>query len=171
MSEEAIVLDTMLQYMQTVLEQPNSTFGNLPICPFAQSFRLQQRIQFQVYCFNFSDLNGQSGLMQMIDAFKTNPQFDALLVIHPNPQVMTVNALEQFVDQLNQLLEAQSLVAHSGHPEDSFNINGVYTRREPYLNFTVQSPEKLKWASQLLQKTRYYENWSAENLKTVGLPR
>ena len=171
MSESAIVIGKMVKYMTTVLEQPNPAFGGLPVCPFAQKYRLQNLIQFHVHPFAPSDLSETSALMDVIKTFKTRSQYEVLFVIHPDRQALNIEQLQSLIASFNQSLQSLGLVAYGGHPDDSFNINGVYTRREPYINFTVQTPDKLKWASQLLEKTPYYYNWSPENLKAVGIPR
>ena len=171
MSESAIVIDEMVKYMTTVLEKPSPAFGGLPVCPFAQKYRLQNLIQFHVHPFGSSDLSETSALMEVIRTFKARSQYEVLFVIHPDRQALDMEQLQSLIIAFNQLLEGLGLVAYGGHPDDSFNIDGVYTRREPYINFTVQTPDKLKWASQLLEKTPYYDHWSPENLQAVGLPR
>jgi hypothetical protein len=169
--EAAIVINEMIKYMTTVLEQPNPAFEGLPVCPFAQKYRLQNLIQFHVHPFSFDDLSNNSALIDVIKTFKARSQYEVLFVIHPDRQALRIEQLQSLMLGLNEYLKELELVAYGGHPDDSFNINGVYTRREPYINFTVQTPDKLKWASQLLEKTSYYKNWSPENLKAVGIPR
>ena len=171
MPESAIVIGEMVKYMTTVLEQPNPAFGGLPVCPFAQKYRLQNLIQFHVHPFAASDLSETSALMEVIKTFKARAQYEVLFVIHPDRQALNIEQLQSLIASFNQSLQSLGLVAYGGHPDDSFNINGIYTRREPYINFTVQTPDKLKWASQLLEKTPYYHSWSPENLKAVGIPR
>jgi hypothetical protein len=161
----------MKDYMMNVLEKSHPTFGNLPICPFAKKFRVENKIEFQVYPFAEADLDRESDLLKLIDAFHQNPQFEVLLVIHPQVSAMTPITLEHWTQQLCQIIQPLNLIAYGGHPKDSFNIDGLYTRREPYMNFTVQTKGKLKWASDLLQHTGYYQNWSPENLNAVGMPR
>jgi len=60
---------------------------------------------------------------------------------------------------IGSMKRSRRLVAFSGHPDQEFNIQGIYTRQEPYLNFTVQYNDRLKDASDLLLKTtNYYQN-------------
>jgi hypothetical protein len=60
------------------------------------------------------------------------------------------------------------LIAFSGHPFDDFNIDGVYTRRDPYINFTVQNIHKINLYAEKLKSTGYYTRWSLENLKHIN---
>lgn len=169
---ESDVIKQMIRYMEDVLEKPHPIFGGLPICPFARRARLERKILYQVYSFELANiLNTNSELMQRIIQFSQLKQYEALLVIHPDKQALTLDELQHFVDVLNEAIASTNLVAFGGHPQEPFNVQGVYTRREPYINFTVQTYEKVKVASDALLKTRYYHNWSQENLQQVGIPR
>lgn len=167
MTEEAIVLETMLTYMQTVLEKPHPAFNGLPLCPFVQRARLQQQIWFHVYRFSDADLATDSALMQTIHAFLAQRTYEVLFVIHPDLSAWSCWNLQRFVESLNHHLATLSLIAFSGHPQHPFQIQGMHTRREPYPNLTIQSLETVKQASSVLSKTRYYENWSPDDLADI----
>ena len=154
------------------MEQPHPVFGGLPICPFARKARLDGDILYKVDRFQLNtDLNLDSPIMRMIAEFCQEERYKVLLVVHPDPQAMTPEEMECFVSYLNRKIAATGLVAFGGHPSDGFNVQGVRTRQEPYLNFTVQTTQLLAEASDSLSKTNYYDNWTLENLKYVGLPR
>ncbi len=171
-SPDLEVIDRMIEYMQNHLEKPHPVFGGLPICPFARAARLQNKICFQVYPFSLNtDLNVDAPFLRTIRAFGQTNQYEALMVLHPDQQAMTLDELQQFVDTLNEAIAPDGLLAFGGHPNEPFNIQGVYTRHEPFINFTVQTSQTIKEASDFLLKTRYYENWSAESMKQVGFPR
>ncbi|MGV0024849.1 DUF1415 family protein [Phormidesmis priestleyi] len=171
MPETARVIAAMIQHLQDVLEQPHPVFRGLPICPFAKQARLQGKIDFQVQRFRLDDLTSSSPLMVMIHRFAKTKQHDVLLIIHPDPQVTSFAQFQQEVDRLNTHLEPLHLTAFGGHPDDTFQIQGVRTRQDPFLNLTIQSIEKLTHASARLSTTHYYDNWTAEALKSVGYPR
>ncbi|WP_421657552.1 hypothetical protein [Leptothermofonsia sp. ETS-13] len=169
---KADIIAQMISYMQNVLEKPHPVFGGLPICPFARKARLEKKVLYHVYRFVPLDrLNPDVHLMQFIQDFSRSKQYEALLVINPDRQALTLDELQQFVEGLNEVIAPYGLIAFGGHPQEPFNIQGVYTRREPFINFTVQTQEKVKAASDALLKTHYYDYWSEENLKQVGFPR
>jgi hypothetical protein len=169
MLDSEMVIEEMTQYLRTVLEKPHPVFGGLPICPFAQQARIHNKIKFFVHRFESKDLLDSSVLLTAIRQF--NPTLhDVLFVIHPDKKAMSSSDLEQFVTALNHQLFPLHLTAFGGHPDDRFEIQGVQTRHDPYLNITVQSIAKLKRASELLTNTKYYDNWSPDNLKAVGYP-
>jgi hypothetical protein len=173
MSETDVeIIGRMMEYMQNFLEQPHPIFGDMPVCPFAQAARLKQKIFYRVYPFSSSeDLHSESALIKLVETLHQSDTYEALWVIHPDRWAMTLNELHGFVDKLNQAIAPMKLVAFGGHPHEPFNIEGLHTRQEPYINFTVQAHKKVKSASDTLLKTQYYDRWSAENLKQIGLPR
>ena len=110
-------------------------------------------------------------LMELIDEFTESNFRKVLVVIHPTPEVMRAEELEVFIDCLNEQISGIDLVAFGFHPNSSFKIQEVYTRKTPYIICAVQSQSDLKRASDILSSTNYYDNWMEDDLKSVGLPR
>jgi hypothetical protein len=165
-------INLMVEYMKEFLEKPHWVFQGLPVCPFARKARLENRILYKVHRFSpHTDFLPDSPVMRMISEFRQEKHYEVLLVVHPDQQAMTNFQIQEFIDRLNQKISIAGLIAFGGHPDEDFNIQGVHTRREPYLNFTVQSEQLVKDASDSLLKTDYYNNWTLENLKYVGIPR
>lgn len=167
-NSETDTIARMVQYLETVLEQPHPVFGGLPICPFSKKARLQNKIRYKVLVLTMEQLQAGSELRQAIASFQDSRQHDVLLFISPDEQALTVEQVQSFVEQLNQMLAPLELTAFGGHPQDPFNVQGVYTRREPFINLTVQALPILQAASNQLAHTAYYQNWSAENLQQIG---
>lgn len=166
---EAEVIHRMVEYMKGFLEKSHQVFGGLPICPFARKARLDNRILYKVH--RFASVPDASEI-ELIQEFCQEQRYEVLLVMHPEQQALTQLQMQKFIEKLNEQIAAAGLIAFSGHPEQEFNIQGISTRQEPYLNFTVQFQQRLKDASDLLLKTTsYYQNWTAENLRDVGIPR
>lgn len=166
------IINSMVEYMQNFLEKPHRVFGNMPVCPFVEKARLQNNILYQVYRFSSHyDLNLTSHLFKLIDDFRLSLSYEVMLIIHPDKQVMTLDESKQFAESLNKIICPTGLIAFAGNSDDKFNIQGVYTRQAPYIHLTIQTDKSIKTASELLLKTRYYQNWSPENLKYVGFPR
>lgn len=166
---ETEIIAQMVEYMKEFLEKPHQAFQGLPICPFARKARVENRILYKVH--NFSTAPDDQ-VMELIREFCQEERYEVLLVLHPEAEALTPFQMQEFVVILNQKIIALGLIAFSGHPGQEFNIQGICTRQEPYLNFTVQFQQRLKDASDLLLKTTdYYQNWTAENLRDVGIPR
>lgn len=165
---ETSTIERMIHYLTTVLEQPHPVFGGLPICPFSKKARLQNKIFYKVLVLTMEQLQADSELRRTIASFQASQQHDVLLFISPDNQALTVQEMQVFVEQLNHSLAPQGLTTFGGHPQDTFNVRGVYTRQEPFINLTVQSQAVLQAASRQLARTAYYQNWSVENLQQVG---
>jgi hypothetical protein len=171
MFDEQTIIEEMLQYICNTLEQPHSAFGDLPICPFARQTRMNHKIQFFVYPFDFNDISSDSPLTTTINQFSYTQTSDVLVVVHPIREALDLLTFDLYLTQLNEYLHSAQLVAFGGHPQDLFNIEGVLTRQDPYINFVVQSRAKLTQATQQLLKTHYYDRWSDANLKTINISR
>ncbi len=165
------IIDRMIDYLENVIEKPHPAFGDMPICPFSRKARIANKIQYQVCPFSTSELHPESNFMQGILAFAQQEFCEILLVIHPDPTALTLAETHDFVDVANLQLADLGLLLFDGHPEDPFNIQGVYTRCAPYIHLTVQQQHRVKQASDLLLKTTYYDHWTPENLNYVGMPR
>ena len=166
------IIQRTIEYMTDFLEQPHPIFGGLPVCPFTRKARLSNQILYKVDHFDInSSLNLDSTLIQSIQEFHQNQHDEVLLVLHPDPQALTPEQTQEFINCLNPIISSWGLVAFGGHPDESFNIQGIYTRRLPYINLTIQAQCLLTQASETLLKTKYYQNWTPENLKNVGFPR
>ena len=164
---DQVIIDQMVSYLETVLEKPHPVFGGLPICPFSKKARLQNRILYKVLPLSFAELQPNSKLWQAIQEFSATRLYDVLLVISPDIDALSVDEVRSLIEQVNQAIELLDLTAFGGHPEDDFNIQGVYTRQEPFINMTIQFQEVLHTASHQLKKTNYYQNWSPENLRQI----
>jgi hypothetical protein len=53
--------------------------------------------------------------------------------------------------------------------QDPFNIDGLYTRREPYPNVQLLRLDVGERAHQSLKNSGYYDRWSESNLRGVSL--
>lgn len=168
-SEETAIVNQMIHYLESALEKPHPLFGGLSICPFSKKARLQNKVLYQIIDLSFpnSNLEPDSDLLHAVKQFSSTNNYEVLLVICPDVQV-SVNQMHRLIDHLNEQIISMGLIAFGGHPLDDFNIQGVYTRREPFINITVQTFELLNAARRHLKKTNYYHSWSQANLQQIG---
>jgi len=170
MSDVEQVCNVMLAYIQNSLEASHALFAGLPICPFVRVARMNHRLELWVYPFQVSD-EIETEIYQKIEEFSTlNHQKDVLLVIHPDPCAINFATFNRFIEALNKQICALGLVVFGGHPNDLFEVNGVRTRHDPFINFTVQRIQKLSDARRsLIHNSDYYTAWDAEALNAVGI--
>ena len=170
------IIAAVIEWSQTVIEQPNPVFGGLPICPFARAARVRGAIGFHVMPFALDDpLATDGALMTLIDRFTADATAETLFVVHPDPHAFDAQPLEAFVARLGRRLREtpllSDLVVFEAHPRSQFCIGGVYTRRSPYPSFQVLSYTRLKETSDTLLGSAYYDRFTPEMLRAVGMPR
>ncbi len=178
MSPEAIVQE-VLRWSAEFIETPHPVFGGLPVCPFARAARLRDSIRFEVRGFDADDpLDADGDVMALVDGFARDEaagRAETLFVVHPGRDAMTPAALERFVARLNQRMRATDglarLIAFEAHPASEFEVGGVRTRRGPYPSFQVLSQARLKETSDTLKGSGYYDRFTPEMLRAVGMPR
>ncbi len=167
----AEILESTLRWMTEFVESPHPVFSDLPVCPFTKKARLANQILFKIERFSaLTEFDRDSAIMRSIHEFY-NSDFEILAVINPEKTAISAPQTKELIEKLNDRISKLGLLAFHTHPEEDFNINGLHTRRAPYPGFTVQVNSKLKPASDSLQKTEYYNNWTIEQLKYFGIPR
>jgi len=165
------IIESTLRWMTEFVELPHPVFSNLPICPFTKKARLANQILFKIERFSaLTEFDRDSAIMKSIHEFY-NSDWEIMIVINPEKTAITAPETKELIDKLNNQISELGLLAFHAHPEEDFNIDGLHTRRMPYPGFTVQVNSKLKPASDALEKTEYYKNWTAEQLKYFGVPR
>ena len=168
---ETEIIESTLRWMTEFVELPHPIFSDLPICPFAKKARLANQILFKIERFSaLTEFDGDSSIIKWIHEFY-NSDFEIMVVINPEKTAITAPQTKELIAQLNNHISELGLLAFHLHPEEDFNIDGLHTRRMPYPGFTIQLNSKLKPASDSLEKTEYYKNWTAEQLKYFGIPR
>jgi hypothetical protein len=170
------IVGAMLQWSEDFIEKPNWVFGDLPVCPFAKAARLKQTIRFEVTPFDLDDpLEHGGAIMNLALSLLRDRTVETLFVIHPDPNQVEARELEAFVARLNERLAASDvtsdLEAFEAHPDSKFSVGGVYTRRAPYPSFQILRRSLLKSASDSLLGSAYYDQFTPDMLRAVGMPR
>jgi hypothetical protein len=173
------VVAEIVAWSENVLEKPHPIFGGLPVCPFARAARLKEAIRFEVRAFSVDEpLDLDGWLLTLIADFAREEDTgsrETLFVIHPERRAMSAAALEAFVARLDRRLRdtpgLTELRVFEAHPDSTFQVGGVYTRRGPYPSFQVLSHARLKATSDTLRGAGYYDHFTPAMLRAVGMPR
>lgn len=159
--DHAEVVRELTQYIIDFVEQPHPKLGNLPVCPFARKARRQNRIQFKVLELT------REGVLALVPSFRAKPELQLMICIHPRKDGLSSAEVYRLVEALNQVLPAVNLMALGGHPADTFNIDGLYTRREPYPNIQLIALDVGERAHESIKSSGYYDRWTESNLRDV----
>ena len=147
------IVKEMTQYIEDFVIKPHPVFNNMSVCPFAKKALLKNKIQFEIYDFN----DGlKDSFLSIIRNFIDQNIFELLMFIGPND--IDIVKLHNFTKQLEGVFA--EVEVFDGHPQDDFNVAGLYTHREPYPNIVVQKKSLLNKARNLLKKTRYFDKWN-----------
>jgi hypothetical protein len=131
------------------------------VCPFARKARLENRIRFEVRALT------RSAIFGLVPLFEAEPELHMVICIHPESDGISAPEVRRIVDALNETLPDVNLMALGAHPEDSFNIDGLYTRREPYPNIQLLRLDVGERAHQSIKDTGYYDRWTEDNMRDV----
>ena len=156
-ADHAEIVREVCQYVIDFVEQPQPKLGNLPVCPFARKARLENRIQYEVLELT------REGVLAQVPLFTAKPELHLMICVHPSRDGVSSAEVYRLVDVLNEVLPAMNLSALGGHPEDPFNIDGLYTRREPYPNVQLLRLDVGERAHQSLKNSGYSDRWREQS--------
>ncbi len=154
------IIEEFLNHIIKFVEKPQLQFSNLPVCPYAKRARLQNRIRFEVIEMT------KDGIINLIPSFAENKELEVMVCIHPRKD-LPCSRVYEVAEELNK--ELTDFQAFCGHPEDPFNIKGLYTRREPYPNVQIINKELGNKATAGLRKTGYYKMWREEHFRYTDI--
>jgi hypothetical protein len=150
------------RYIVNFVEQPKPEMGNLPVCPFARKARLNNRMRIEVVELSLD------AVMARVSSFTQEPKLDVVICVHPQRDGRSCTEVYRLAEELNQLVPALNLLALAGHPDDPFNIDGLYTRREPYPNIQLLRLDVGERAYKSIENSGYYQRWTEENFLIPG---
>jgi len=140
----------------------NEQLENIP-CPFAKQAVVRHQITYEI-AESVSDLD------RLCIKYK-NPalwEIKEVLVIGLVPQLISAMTLVDTVERLNkEILIPAGLIALEDHPDNKEVISDVEMNQGKWALILIQSKDKLKNASKILERQGYYKNWTQEQLDEV----
>lgn len=156
MTHEEVVAN-LLSWMKEFVEQPHPSLGGWSPCPYARQARLSNNIEVR----------------PGIDAYKdclTLLDYDwakEVVVYWYDPTTISAEQLLINVNQANELLLANDIVALEDHPDSPEVISGVKMNFGYCAIVVVQKNSKLNDAAKHLQDKGYYNTWSKEDIDKI----
>lgn len=141
---DAIIQEFIL-YIENYIEKPNKIFKNLPVCPFAKKFK--SKVKFLVIDLDLEKIR------ELISVFDYN--YIIYTIIHSSKE-FDINLLKSVTSQLEK--DHPLFEIFYGHPNDDFNINGEFTRRDPYPNIQIVVKSEIEKFRKKLENTQYYSD-------------
>ena len=137
-------------WITTVLDTPNSKFGNLPPCPYAKKAWVEGNVSIKMFddvqSFTPQDWDKE------VNIYVMNPWISSELLSE-----MAKNYNNMYSDYL--FLEE--------HPDLIEDVGGFVVNQGKLILLIVQDRKPLEEARKKLQETNYYENWTSEMKKRI----
>ena len=137
-------------WITTVLDTPNSKFGNLPPCPYAKKAWVEGNVSVKMFddvqSFTPQDWDKE------VNIYVMNPWISSELLSE-----MAKNYNNMYSDYL--FLEE--------HPDLIEDVGGFVVNQGKLILLIVQDRKPLEEARKKLQETNYYENWTPEMKKRI----
>ena len=164
------VIDSILQWMEKFVEVPHPSFGNMPPCPYARQYRVQDKIKIVE-----TPLVPKWGAPQDIwvtaeQVYETwNDDFEAIIVARENVarRYNSAEMVSARIKELNDKYKSKDLVALEDHPMDPEEIDGVQMNHGGLILVVIQRLSKINKHSEMLKGGEYYDKWSQQNLDDV----
>jgi len=150
-------------WIEKFLSIPNTTFSNLPPCPFAKQAMLEDKIQ----CVELKAIDrlsiGEYFICELENFSYHWPRKKEVVILGCDPQLITSEELSRAVGHANdQFLHNRGYIALEDHPDEEEKVNEVILNNGQYAIVFLQDSKKLNTARTALQKQNYYVNWDAE---------
>ena len=153
------IVDSITRWMETFVEVPHPSFGNMPPCPYARQFRLQNKVKI-VECRQV--IWGECKVQM-----REGTDEGEAVIIATTRREISPGLLSEKIQKLNKHFKPYDLVALEDHPDDEEFIDGVKMNHGELVLVVVQRLKRLNQFSENLQKTKYYHRWSDDNLDDV----
>ena len=159
--DHAAIVREFTDYIIAFVEQPRPELGNLPVCPFARKARLTGQMRIEVLDLTLDAITARAS------GFDDEPRLDFIICVHPRRDALSCEQIYRLAEALNRTLPARNVLALPGHPDDPFNIDGLYTRREPYPNIQLLRWDVGNRAYRRIENSGYYDRWTEENFRSL----
>ena len=153
------IVESITKWMETFVEVPHPSFGNMPPCPYARQFRLQNKVKI-IEC---NQVIWDECKVQMSE---WSDEWEAVIIASTKREIST-GLLSEEIQKLNKHFKPYDLVALEDHPDDEEIIDGVKMNHGELVLVVIQRLKRLNQFSKNLQATKYYDLWSDENLDDV----
>ena len=161
------IIDKTAQYLHW-LTIPKQEFGNMPVCPFLNRELEQDQLYMDIWYTH------DNQFMDLMESFLLSGRNSALIIC-PNTHTIDWSAVDRSViqKQITSLLrsnpQTEYLKCMIFSPYEDFEVAGVKTRSgAPYFLINVAPTKHLGKSHTDLQKTKYFDNFSDEQLSRMN---
>ena len=150
---------------------PKKEFGNMPVCPFLDKELRDNLLYLDIWYTH------DNQFMDLMESFLLSNKNSALIIC-PNTHTIDWSAVDrsiiqkQITDLLRKNPQTDYLKSLVISPYEPFSLAGVETRSgSPYFLINVGPTEQFGKAHKDLTKTKYFDNFTEEDLKKMKVPK
>ena len=137
-------------WITTVLDTPNSKFGNLPPCPYAKKAWVEGNVSVKM----FDD----------VQSFTPQDWDKEVNIYVMNPWISS-ELLSEIAKNYNSMYSDYLFLEE--HPDLIEDVGGFVVNQGKLILLIVQDRKPLEEARKKLQETNYYEYWTPEMKKRI----
>ena len=165
-----IIIGKVSEYLHW-LTIPKQEFSNLPVCPFLDKELRDDNLYIDIWYPH------NNTFMDIMESFLLSGKNSALVVC-PNTHTIDYSEVSRrdiqtkITDLLRKNPQTDYLKSLVISPYEPFSLAGVETRSgSPYFLINVGPTEQFGKAHRDLTKTKYFDNFTEEDLKKMKVPK
>ena len=151
------LLTEYAEYIHWVKTHKAPQVNNMPVCPYAKSKIDKGKVKFDVFELTIGRLFDRVERLMGSD-------LDLITCIDTTKDRLSHDDAVALAGQVNRtFLREGSVHALSLHPDDPFELDGLFTRRAPYPTVQLMKWEVGTETHEKLLPTGYYKHWTEEH--------
>jgi len=165
MNEDDKIINEVIDYLD-YLETPNENFGGMAVCPFLKKERVTSNLMIEIWRPN------EKSFFQLLDEFVQSEKNTAVLICMDTDGIMWREIGRNKYQKAMQLaMEKKGYKKHKAlcfSPWEDWTAAGESTRtKTPYFLINLAESDALNEAHRSLWKTKYFDNFSDEEIKRL----
>jgi len=160
----------ILDFLRSTIEKQREEFANLPVCPFAKAERTNGKLQIEYFNIASHDICG------VVSSMIKEGYQSGLYVVKEGDIFVELSGDRDTVRFANFLKKQLKAGGYKDYTVICFNPNdtvsaGEYNVRSefPYLMINVAKTNVLHDSQKNLQKTKYYDKFTKQYKKMLGI--
>ena len=150
---------------------PKQEFGNMPVCPYLDKELRDDNLYIDIWYPH------ECSFMDIMESFLLSNK-NSSLVVCPNTHTIDYSEVsrkdiqKQITDLLRKNPQTEYLKCMIFSPYEDFEVAGVKTRSNaPYFLINVAPTKQLGKSHKDLTKTKYFDNFTEEELNKMNVPK
>jgi len=155
---ELAPLTEYAEYIRWVATHKAPQINNMPVCPYAKRNVEKGRVMFEVFELT------HDALFDRVKKLLASDDLDLITCIEPTKDRLSHDDVVELAGEVNKEFLRSSLVhGVSLHPDDPFELDGLFTRRAPHPTVQLMKWEVGTETHEKLLPTGYYKHWTEEH--------